>query len=149
MRMKRTGLLVVALAAALVVGGCSSDSDGSGGGGGTPPPQQGSDPYGPAGASDSAQPSGGQAASGSNELTAKDIAFHPTSLTFEAGSQVSFKLRNEDSVEHNFTLDGVEGAEKDVEGGKDVTVSFTAPAAGSYKFHCEYHPRMSGTATVQ
>ena len=32
---------------------------------------------------------------------------------------------------------------------EDAKVTFTAPAAGSYEFHCEYHPAtMKGTITV-
>jgi plastocyanin len=55
---------------------------------------------------------------------------------------------NQDSVEHNFTLKEA-NADKDVESGESVDVSFTAPAAGSYEFICKYHPsQMKGTVTV-
>jgi plastocyanin len=37
----------------------------------------------------------------------------------------------------------------DVDRGEDIKVTFTAPAAGSYEFHCKYHPTaMKGTVTV-
>jgi Cupredoxin-like domain len=39
-------------------------------------------------------------------------------------------------------------ASKDIEGGEDTSLSFTAPAKGSYKFFCKYHPTaMTGTVT--
>jgi plastocyanin len=132
------------LAGALVLSGCGSD-DNSGGGGGAAATTTSGAGYGQP--TESSEAGGAAAANG--ELTAKDIAFSPTELSFKGGGQISFGFKNEDSVEHNFTLEGVDGADKDVEGGEDVTVSFTAPAPGSYKFHCEYHPvKMTGTLTV-
>jgi plastocyanin len=143
MRTSRTSLLIAMLAGALVLSGCGSD-DNSGGGGAAAPTTTAAGYDQPTGSSEA-----GGAATASGELTAKDIAFSPTELSFKGGGQISFGFKNEDSVEHNFTLEGVDGADKDVEGGEDVTVSFTAPAPGSYKFHCEYHPaKMTGTLTV-
>jgi plastocyanin len=84
--------------------------------------------------------------SGGNQvnLTAQGIKWDTTSLRFAAG----VKVTNNDTVEHNFTFAEAKAA-KDVEGGKNVTVSFTAPAAGTYKFFCKYHPSaMTGTVTV-
>ena len=55
---------------------------------------------------------------------------------------------NKDKVEHNFTFTQAKAA-KDVEGGEDASLGFTAPAAGTYKFFCKYHPaKMTGTVTV-
>jgi plastocyanin len=90
------------------------------------------------------------ASGGGNELqlTAQGTAWDPTSFDLRAGSSYSVEVRNQDSIEHNFTF--TEGnANQDIEGGEDAKVTFTAPAAGSYQFICKYHPAaMKGTITV-
>ena len=87
---------------------------------------------------------------GENELklTAKSIKWDTTSFDLKSGSSYTMEVTNQDSVEHSFTFPKG-GADQDVEGGEDATVTFTAPAAGSYEFHCKYHPSaMKGTITV-
>jgi plastocyanin len=87
---------------------------------------------------------------GENELklTAQGTAWDTTSLEMASGANVSVEVTNQDSIEHNFTF-AEANANQDVEGGEDVTVTFTAPAAGSYEFFCKYHPSaMRGTVTV-
>jgi plastocyanin len=90
------------------------------------------------------------ASGGGNELqlTAQGTAWDPTSFDLTAGSSYTVEVRNQDSIEHNFTF--TEGnANQDIEGGEDAKVTFTAPAAGSYQFICKYHPtQMKGTVTV-
>jgi plastocyanin len=90
------------------------------------------------------------ASGGGNELqlTAQGTAWDPTSFDLTAGSSYTVEVRNQDSIEHNFTF--TEGnANQDIEGGEDAKVPFTAPAAGSYQFICKYHPAaMKGTITV-
>ena len=79
---------------------------------------------------------------------ASDFKFDKTSLDMQSGSQVKVELRNQGQAEHNFTFTEA-GANQDVEAGEDATATFTAPAAGSYQFHCKYHPsQMKGTVTV-
>ena len=90
------------------------------------------------------------AGGGDNELklTAKNVKFDTTSFNLKSGSSYTVEVTNQDSVEHNFTFKKA-GADQDVEGGEDAKVNFTAPAAGSYEFHCKYHPgTMKGTITV-
>jgi plastocyanin len=87
---------------------------------------------------------------GENEfqLIASGTAWDTTSLDMATGAEVSVEVTNEDSIEHNFTF-AEANADQDVEGGEDATVTFTAPAAGSYEFFCKYHPQaMRGTVTV-
>ena len=82
------------------------------------------------------------------QLVASDFKFDKTSLDMQSGSQVKVELRNQGQAEHNFTFTEA-GASQDVEAGEDATATFTAPAAGSYQFHCKYHPsQMKGTVTV-
>ena len=65
-------------------------------------------------------------------------------VTVTAGSKVD--VRNADSVDHTVTSDdGLFDAT--VAGGS--TGSITAPTeAGTYTFHCEIHPSMTGTLVV-
>jgi plastocyanin len=123
---------VVALAAA----GCSGNSGGGGssGGGGTT-------------SATTATAAGGGNGS-QTKLTAQNISWDMTRLRFASGAKVTVEVTNKDTVEHNFTFTEAKVA-KDIEGGEDATVSFTAPAPGSYKFFCKYHPSaMTGTVTV-
>jgi plastocyanin len=121
---------VLALAAA---GGGGGDDDGGGSASAT-----------------TATPETTAAGGGENELklVASGTAWDTTSLDMTAGAEVSVEVTNQDSFEHNFTF-AEAGANQDVEGGEDATVTFTAPAAGSYEFFCKYHPQaMRGTVTV-
>jgi plastocyanin len=82
------------------------------------------------------------------QLTASGTAWDKTSLDMTSGAEVKVEVTNQDTIEHNFTF-AEAGAKQDVEGGEDATVTFTAPAAGSYEFFCKYHPSaMRGTVTV-
>jgi plastocyanin len=123
---------VAVLGVALLAAGCGGSSGGSDGSSGTAAPAT------------TAASEGGEQVS----LTAKGIAWSQTQLNLQAGQQVTVKVDNQDTVEHNFTLKEA-NADKDVEGGESVEVSFMAPAAGSYQFFCKYHPsQMKGTVTV-
>jgi plastocyanin len=90
------------------------------------------------------------AAGGEDELklTAQGIKWDTTTLRLTSGTSYRVEVTNEDSVEHNFTFQEA-SADTDVAGGENATVTFTAPAAGSYEFICKYHPQgMRGTVTV-
>jgi plastocyanin len=69
------------------------------------------------------------------------FAFHSTPV--KAGTTVTVK--NDTQAQHTVTQDGG-GFDVTVDGGK--TATFTAPAAGTYKFHCNIHTFMRGTLTV-
>jgi plastocyanin len=87
---------------------------------------------------------------GDNELklVTSGFKFDKTSLDLKAGSSYTVEVTNEDSAEHSFTFEAAD-VDQDVEGNEDATVTFTAPAAGDYEFHCKYHPAaMKGTVTV-
>jgi plastocyanin len=139
-RARLTFVFALLGAIALVAAGCGGDDEGSGGGGATT-----------TGAAAAATTTTGAAAGGGEQeikLIAKDITWDTDSLELQAGTEYTVEVDNQDSVEHNFTFADA-SANKDVEGGEDITVAFTAPAAGSYEFHCKYHPAaMKGTVTV-
>jgi len=129
--MRSLRVVVGALVAMLILaaGGCGGDEGGSAGG----------------------NASATTAAGGGGEelkLTAKDIKWDTTTLQLTSGTSYRVEVTNDDSVEHNFTFEQA-SANTDVEGGENATVTFTAPAAGSYEFFCKYHPQaMRGTVTV-
>jgi plastocyanin len=88
-----------------------------------------------------------QAVNNSPVITAKNIAFSPTSVTVKSGAQVTITLANQDSfVPHNLNVLGVKA--NDCTGPCTSSVSFTAPAPGSYTFQCSIHPSMTGTLVV-
>ena len=131
--MRRRGGTVIGLLAgvlALGLAGCGGGDEGGSAGATTAAPET--------------------TAGGGNELqlTAQGTAWDPTSFDLTAASSYTVEVRNQDSIEHNFTF--TEGnANQDIEGGEDAKVTFTAPAAGSYQFICTYHPAaMKGTITV-
>jgi plastocyanin len=81
------------------------------------------------------------------DLTAVNITFSNTDIKVPAGA-VTFVVRNNDKVEHNLTIEDGGNVNQDVEAGKTVQAKATLKA-GTYKFHCEYHPdAMKGTITV-
>jgi ribose transport system substrate-binding protein len=140
----RGGLLIGVLAGvlALTAAGCGGGDDNGGGSAGatTAAPATTATPETTAAAG------GG----GDNEikLVASGFKFDKASLDLTAGSSYTVEVTNEDSAEHNFTFEQA-GADQDVEANEDATVTFTAPAAGSYEFLCKYHPgTMKGTVTV-
>src|SRR5690349_11258194 len=92
-------LLVIGLGAALAGCGSSSTSS-SGGGGGT---------------------------SGGPTVTAKSIAFNPTTVTVAPGGNVTLTFVNQDSVEHSVTFDSDSSKTVDADPNATVTLSFTAP----------------------
>jgi len=116
----------------LAAGGCGGDEGGSASGN----------------ASATTAAAGGGGGGEELKLTAKDIKWDTTTLQLTSGTSYRVEVTNDDSVEHNFTFEQA-SANTDVEGGGNATVTFTAPAAGSYEFFCKYHPQaMRGTVTV-
>ena len=145
MHHRRLLLVPVALAGTVVllVGGCSS---GSGSKSTSAAATAGTTPTTTASSTASTAPEA--AGPQSVQLAAKGIAWSTTRLELTAGRTVTVTISNRDKVEHNFTFRAAR-ANKDIEDGKTVKVSFTAPKAGTYKFFCEYHPaRMTGTVVV-
>jgi plastocyanin len=129
------GLLVLA------AGGCGGDGGGAGAAAGATTQ---------ATATTQASPTTAAGGGGGQEiqLTAKGTMWDTTTLDLTSGTGYTVEVTNDDAIVHNFTF-APAGADQDVEGGEDVKVTFTAPAAGSYEFLCKYHPQaMRGTVTV-
>lgn len=100
--------------------------------------------------SGSATPSGSAVAgadnipSGAPEMDQDNLTFKPNKLSVHVGDKVYVK--NSESALHTFNVNG-----KNVSGNmkKGAVVVWEAPAAGSYKITCEYHPQMNATITVE
>lgn len=83
-------------------------------------------------------------------VKARDLNFDQTQLSIPAGAEVTLNLTNEGSLEHNWVLvpetaelatttpaDAINQAASAVlAGGKSTTLTFTAPAAGTYQYIC-------------
>ncbi len=81
-------------------------------------------------------------------LIAADFAFDKATLAATAGQEVSFSIQNNGAVTHNLTIDDLD-IDKDAESGKTEDAGKATPDAGTYEYHCEYHPSaMKGTLTV-
>lgn len=91
--------------------------------------------------------SGGDAAPTAAAGASLEISgFQFGAVEVAAGGQVS--VSNRDSAPHTVTADDGAFDAGEVSGGS--TGSFTAPGQpGTYQFHCEIHPDMSGTLTVR
>src|SRR4051812_47589062 len=87
-------------------------------------------------------------------VIAKDIAYQTKELKVPAGAAITVNFKNEDTVPHNmdFTVDqaGTQTFYKQdpLPGPISSTYQFTAPKAGTYHYHCDVHPNMTGTLLV-
>ena len=116
---------------------------------------------------------GGDEASTSLEVTTSDFQFSPSEWTVPAGQEISIEITNDGSVLHEWVLmqPGVEieseadlpeteeelladfvFVEDEVEAGDSKTLTFTAPAAGTYQVICaietHFDAGMEGSLTV-
>jgi plastocyanin len=133
--------LVAAAAVALLaigVAGCGDDDDTSTGDDGGTTPAAGDD-YGDAGGG-----TGGEA-SGEHVVVAEDFSL--TDLTVASGQE--FTLDNQGDAAHTLTADDGSFDSGEVTAGSQSD-PLTAPnEPGSYPFHCEIHPAMKATLTVE
>ena|SRR5215218_3956757 len=139
--MRRRGMVIGVLVGvlALAAAGCGGGDDGGSASATTAAPET---------TAASATTAAGGGGENEIQLTASGTAWDKTSLDMTSGAEVRVEVTNQDSIEHNFTF-AEANADQDVEGGEDATVTFTAPAAGSYEFFCKYHPSaMRGTVTA-
>jgi plastocyanin len=137
---RRMVIGVLAGVLALAAAGCGGDDEGDGSASATTAPETTSAP-------------GTTAAAGGGgedelQLAASGTAWDTTSFELTSGTNYSIEVDNQDGVQHNFTFEEAQ-ADVDIPANEDATVTFTAPAAGSYEFVCAIHPAaMKGTITV-
>lgn len=82
-----------------------------------------------------------------NHVEIVDFAFKPANITVKKGTTVTWT--NKDSVGHTVTPDEESSA---FEGSDlldhDESYSFTFGEVGTYNYHCQPHPQMTGMVTV-
>jgi plastocyanin len=137
MRLRRA-LPLFAILAALSLAACGSDDSGSDSTAGATAEE--SETTAPA--EDETAPSGEAVRSAKVEIV--DFAYSPETVTVAAGGKVTW--RNEDADEHTVTLDDGSFESGDLAEGKLKSDSFKSP--GSFAYHCEIHPEMTGTVEV-
>ena len=126
------GVCAVVAVGALAACGSSSSSSGSG-----------------AYSKTSSTPSASAGATGSGPtVTAKDYSFTPTTIDLTAGKTVTISATNDGAAKHNLTIKGLK-VNVELPPGSTKTATVKGAKAGTYEFHCEYHPtQMKGTITV-
>ena len=72
-------------------------------------------------------------------------AYSPNPLTVSVGTVVSFL--NSDTTTHTSTADGGAWSSSNLAPGRRFNV--TLSTAGRFPYHCQIHPNMIGTITVQ
>ena len=137
--MTRVTLALAVLLAAGTTAGCggygSKSKSGSGGGKTTI-------------AGVSANDHGSKSVSGSARVELDNYYFNPTVLKAKPGTQVTLQLKNEGSVEHNFTVDG-QGIDTNIGPGKSASVTVTMPKSGAISFYCKFHKSMGMAGALE
>ena len=82
---------------------------------------------------------------GGAQVSLKNIAIDPTSVTIKVGDAVTWT--NNDGFAHRLVGDNGEFDSGNMNGG--ATFSFTFKTAGTITYHCSIHPEMKGTIIVQ
>jgi plastocyanin len=137
------GSLAALLALGLLAGCGNGDDDG---GGDTAAETTAAEESSDGGGDTSTTSSGGGAESG-DAVTIKGFKFGPAELSATAGTEVTWT--NDDGAAHTVTADdGPDGFESDDLSSGD-TFSFTFEEAGTYEYHCEIHPTMTASVTVE
>jgi uncharacterized cupredoxin-like copper-binding protein len=131
---------VAVLAAGLVLGGC-------GGGGGSDKAKSSGDRGAQADKTAVVAPDGPKL-----EVSAKEFAFTPSTLTMKAGQPTDIVLKNEGSIEHDFSVSAA-GFELPVPASGIGDLVLTIAKPGTYQFHCSVPGHegagMKGTITVE
>jgi plastocyanin len=105
------------------------------------------------GPAEPAEPPGG----GGVAVTAQNVSFDTETIALPADKPATIEFTNEDasSVSHNISIYEDESAEKAlftgdvVPGGQSITYEIPALKKGTYYFHCDIHPGMSGDVKVE
>ena len=87
------------------------------------------------------------AAGNAAEVTIEDFRFAPTALSVTAGTRVTWV--NKDFEPHTVVSAGDSAAFKSAGLDTDDKFSVVFDKAGTFKYFCSVHPRMTGVVTVQ
>ncbi len=131
----RIGVAGLGVTVALLFSACGNGPPPGTGGGGTG--------GGGGGGDVGSKSTGATAAAKVNETDA--LKFNPSSTSVKVGDVVQWD--NGSSVAHNVTFDQFSSITSDtMNSGDTYQVKFTK--AGTYQYHCTFHPGMDGTITV-
>jgi plastocyanin len=112
----------------------------------TPAGSTGDTPESPAlGSAPTASTQAAPAAAAGTAVTISNMAFGPASVTIPVGTKVTWT--NTDPAAHTATADGGTFNSGHLNPGQSFTYTFDK--AGTFDYHCQYHPYMKGTITVQ
>ena len=129
----RTAALTIAVSAALV-SGCGSA------------PSSNDDSAAPSRTTPASTPaSGGGAPVESVTVDIKSFEYKPVTVTVKKGGRV--RWTNSDSAAHTSTADDRSFDTQTIERGKTRTVTMTT--AGTFHYHCDFHPFMKATVVVK
>lgn len=87
----------------------------------------------------------GPVAAADQTVTIESLQFQPSTVTVQVGETVTWS--NQDGVPHTATADGDSFDTGNISGGSSASQTFAT--AGSFPYHCEVHPNMTGTVVVQ
>jgi plastocyanin len=138
--MRRLPVLAFSLFALLALSACASST------GGTAAPAASAPSAAPAA---SAPAAGGGGCSTSSEAAAvtvniQNFAFDPPEVTAAVGETIGWT--NADAAPHTATPD--DGACDTGNISQDASAGLVFDAAGTYPYHCNVHPNMTGTITI-
>lgn len=78
------------------------------------------------------------------------LVFVPRTVEAPANTLVTLTFNNTSTQPHNLQIPPpIKGKTKIIAAGASETITFTTPAAGSYKFYCTLHEYMIGTLQVK
>lgn len=86
--------------------------------------------------SESTEPEETAPAATSVNVVGTDFSFAPSSLTFTSGQTVTLTFQNNGGAPHNLVVEGTDIKTATIGGGESTTLTFTAPATGTYTFYC-------------
>jgi plastocyanin len=82
---------------------------------------------------------------GGSSVTIENFAYVPPTLTVASGATVTWT--NGDNAQHTVTADDGNSFDSNILG-QGQRFQLTAPAPGTYTYHCAVHPFMKATLTV-
>jgi plastocyanin len=96
----------------------------------------------------SANDHGTKQVSGKAEVELDNYYFNPTVLKGKPGARVTLDLKNEGSVEHNFSIDS-QSIDQNIQPGKTATVTVQIPSSGQVSFYCKFHKSMGMAGALE
>ena len=118
-----------AIVAGTIVGGCGGD---------------GSSTSTSAGSSSTTAGATGSAAA-TDQIEIADFTYDPETVTVDAGTEVTWT--NSDDAAHTATADDRSFDTQTIDRGAARMVTFTS--AGTFAYHCDFHPFMKATVVVR